>query len=45
MLSANDGTGTSGYVAIDPTEEIIVVSFAGTENAATWIYKCVNISL
>lgn len=37
--SANDGTGTAGYVGVDPVQKVIIVAFKGTDNAATFAYE------
>lgn len=39
LNSANDGTGTAGYVGVDPVQKVIVVAFKGTDNAATFAYE------
>lgn len=39
FCSANDGTGTAGYVGVDPARKVIVVAFKGTDNAATFAYE------
>lgn len=37
--SANDGTGTGGYVGVDPVQKAIIVAFKGTDNGASFAYE------
>lgn len=37
--SANDGTGTGGYVGVDPVQKVIIVAFKGTDNGASFAYE------
>jgi hypothetical protein len=35
----DSGTGTAGYVGVDPAERFIVVAFKGTDNVASLAYE------